>query len=271
VELAPLVSIAIPTYNHAQYLPICIDGAWFQDYSNIEIVVVNACSPDNTKQVLEEYQQTVDQEQVSFASVYNEETGKVERGYYDRYPKQGRTLKVIHLDEDPGLSETYNIAVRESTGEFVTTIVSDDIAHPNLVSRLLPELLRGADFAYGDILIVDDAGRVIRKFAFPDYDPKRVLADWYLMGSAKLWRKNLHDRAGWFSHDYPLTQDYEMFFRFAEIGAKFVHVPEVLYSARWHGPERKDGNHAPNRESKIHTESIKVALRARQWLASKTE
>lgn len=253
---------------HAQYLPICLDGAWFQDYPNIEIVVVNANSPDNTKEVLDEYQEAVANEKVSFASNYNEETGEVERVYYDRYPKEGRSLKVIHLDSDPGLSETYNAAVKASIGEFVTTIVSDDIAHPNLISTLVPLLQDGADFAYGDIFIVDDTGRVIRKFAFPSYDPQRCLADWYLMGSAKLWRRKLHDTVGWFSKDYPLTQDYELFFRFAEAGAKFVHVPQVLYSARWHGPRRKDGNHSPDREHKIHTESIEIVKRARKWLDS---
>ncbi len=263
----PLVSIAIPTYLHAKYLPICIDGAWFQDYPNIEVVVVNANSPDDTKEVLDQYQEAIGTEKVSFASNYNEESKEVEREYYDRYSTVGRSLKVIHLDEDPGLSETYNEAVKASSGEFVTTIVSDDIAHPNLVSRLLPPLQAGADFSYADIFIVDDAGRVIRKFAFPDYDAKRCLANWYLMGSAKLWRRSLHEKAGWFSPDYPLTQDYELFFRFAEAGAKFVHVPEVLYSARWHGPRRKDGNHSPDREHKIHTESIQTALRAREWLA----
>lgn len=263
---APLVSIAIPTYNHARYLPICLDSVWFQDYPNIEIVVVNAASPDNTAEVLAEYQRAIEEDEVSYARYYDEETKTVERHYHKRYPREGRALKVINLDSDPGLSETYNIAARATSGSFLTTIVSDDIAHPGLISRLLPLLQAGADFAYADLLIVDDAGRVIRKFAYPNYDPKTCLADWYLMGSAKLWKRELHDRAGWFSADYPLTQDYELFFRFAECGAKIVHLPEVLYSARWHGPDRKSGNHTAEREPKIHTESIKVALRAREWL-----
>ena len=271
-EQFPLISIAIPTYNHAQYLPICIDACWFQDYPNIEIVVVNANSPDNTKEVLAQYEEDVQNEQVSYASNYNEATGEYERTYHDRYPKQGRTLKIINLDHDPGLSETYNMGVRESSGDFVTTIVSDDIPHPKMISSLYQEMMaKDADFVYSDVFLVDDRGQILRQFNFPDYDPQKCLADWYLLGNSKLWRRNLHDKAGWFDPAYPMTQDYELFFRFAAQGAKIVHLPEVLYSVRFHGVDRKTGNHSVEREPKIFSESADIAMRARKWLAGEAK
>ncbi len=265
----PLVSVAIPTYMQAQYVPICIDAVWFQDYPNIEIIVVNAASPDNTREVLDEYAEKIKTEQIDFASYFNEKTEEVERTTAPRYPKEGRSLKIIHLDEDPGLSETYNRGVQEASGEFVTTVVSDDVPNPRMISRLAGELMDGADMAYSDVLIVDDLGRVIRKFEYPEYSAKACLADWYLMGASKLWKKNLHEKTGWFSKDYPLTQDYELFLRFAMDGAKIVHVPETLYSVRYHGADRKDGNHSNVREPKILTESKDIAMRARKWLASR--
>ena len=63
-----------------------------------------------------------------------------------------------------------------------------------------------------------------------------------------------------------MTQDYDLFLRFAMAGAKIAHVPEVLYSVRWHGPERKTGNHTTDREPRIFTESKDIARRARKWL-----
>ena len=282
----PLISIAIPTYNHEQYLPICIDACWFQDYPNLEIVVVNANSPDNTREVLAQYEQDIEREEVSFASYYDEENKRVERTYHSRFhaagrpvlrdsaensaePARKRSFKFIHLDEDPGLSETYNAAVRASSGEFVTTIVSDDVPHPKMISRLFEVMTKeNADFVYSDVFLVDDAGRILREFNFPDYDPNACLADWYLLGNSKLWRRNLHEKAGWFDTAYPMTQDYELFFRFAQEGAKIVHTPEVLYSVRFHGEERKTGNHTAEREPKIFTESAEIALRAREWLRS---
>ena len=49
----PRVSIVIPTYNQAKYLPACLDSVLFQDYPNIEIVVVNDASTDGTREILE--------------------------------------------------------------------------------------------------------------------------------------------------------------------------------------------------------------------------
>ena len=78
------ISIIIPTYNQAQYMPICLDSAWFQDYTNLEIIVVNDGSPDNTRNVLATYQKSLVTDQVSYASHYNEQTGEVERCNHPR-------------------------------------------------------------------------------------------------------------------------------------------------------------------------------------------
>ncbi|MCB0329639.1 MAG: glycosyltransferase [Bdellovibrionales bacterium] len=262
----PLISIVVPTYNHAQYLPICLDGIWFQDYPNIEIIVVNANSPDNTNEVLENYQSDVKNSRVSYASYFNEKTDEVERFYHDRYPKEGRRLEIVTLPSDPGLSETYNEGVRRAEGVYVTTIVSDDIPHPRMISRLAAALDADYDFAYSDELLVLDNGRVEREFIFPDFCPQRCLADWYLCGNSKLWRRSLHEKIGYFSTQYPMTQDYELFARFFMEGAKFIHVPEVLYSVRFHDHQRKTGNHTADREPKIFSESKDIAKRVREFL-----
>ncbi len=262
----PLISVIVPTYNQAEYLPICLDALWFQDYPLLEIIVVNAASPDDTSAVLAQYQEQVETEQVSFAARYDQETDTVERDRHARYPKQGRTLRVVELQEDPGLSETYNTGAQIAEGAYITTVVSDDIPHPQMISTLAHALDDGADFAYSDELIVDDSGRILRQFTFPDFSIKECLADWYLLGNSKLWRRSLHEQHGYFKPEFPLTQDYELFARFALGGARFEHVKKVLYSVRFHGEDRKTGNHTPEREPKIHEESKQVALFVRRKL-----
>lgn len=51
------ISIVIPTYNQVQYMPICLDSAWFQDYQDIEIIVINDGSSDKTYEVLKAYEE----------------------------------------------------------------------------------------------------------------------------------------------------------------------------------------------------------------------
>lgn len=262
----PLISVSVPAYMQAHYLPICLDAIWFQEYPRIEIVVVNPASPDDTAAVLEQYQHSLHNDIVSFASYYNEETNVVERFYHQRFAPEGRTLRIVELDEDPGLSETYNIGLREAQGEYVTAIVADDIPHPAMFRELANELDGGADFAYADQFIVDDTGRILRRFSFPDFTVKRCLQDWYLMGNCRMWRRSLHEQCGWFNPSFPITQDYELIVRFAEAGGRFSHIPRVLYSQRFHGKDRQTGNHSPEREPLIHEESKRIALRARRSL-----
>ena len=56
MDKKPLVSIIIPTYNRAEFLPRAVQSALDQTYTNIEIIIVDDCSPDNTKEVVKAYQ-----------------------------------------------------------------------------------------------------------------------------------------------------------------------------------------------------------------------
>lgn len=78
------ISVIIPTYNQAEYLPVCLDSVWFQDYPIVEFIVVNDGSTDKTQAVLEGYRQNLSSEMVSYAANYNEATGEVERVWHKR-------------------------------------------------------------------------------------------------------------------------------------------------------------------------------------------
>jgi len=69
----------------------------------------------------------------------------------------------------------------------------------------------------------------------------------------------------------PLANDYDHYLRFAMAGAKFYHLPKVLYSIRYHGDGRKIGQHTHKRYKNLIEESKLCARRARQWLSGKPE
>jgi hypothetical protein len=97
------------------------------------------------------------------------------------------------------------------------------------VTRMIPKrgkalVENSADFASCDRFIVDSSDRVERKLALPGYPFERSFAEWYLFGVAKLYKKRLHDRVGYYDEALP-AHDHEFFLRFAMARAKFVHVP----------------------------------------------
>ena len=260
------ISIIVPTYNQDNYLPICLNSIWFQEWSDIEIIVVNDGSNDATRDVLDAYLEAVTSERVSYACTYNEKTGVVERYEHLRYPPEGRELRIMHHSNNKGLGAALNTGFRAATGEYCTFIASDDMLLPSAMTELYNALeLHEADFAYADLHIVDDAGRILRRFSFPDYSFENSFCRWYLCGVCKLYRRVLHERLGYYDEEIK-PQDHEMFLRFAMNGARFVHVPKVLANVRIHDGDRQIHNHTPANWNKLYEQSSALVVKARRYL-----
>lgn len=91
----PLISIIVPAYNVAAYLPACLDSLLHQTYSNIEIIVVNDGSTDQTLDVIKQYQS-----------------------------EDERIRLIDQLNK--GVSESRNIALKKAEGEYVLFVDADD-------------------------------------------------------------------------------------------------------------------------------------------------
>lgn len=259
------VSVVVPTYNQAAYLPACLDSVWFQDYPDIEIVVVNDASTDGTAEALAQYVTNISTEQTSFASNYNEETEDIERQWHLRYPPEGRSLVVLQHETNKGLSAALNAGFRAASGEYCTFTASDDVLLPSMVTELAAALrMNDADFAYADMHIVDDNGNILRRFSLPEYTFENAFCRWYLCGICKLYKRKLHEEIGYYDLEY-ISQDHEMFLRFAMNGAKFVHVPKILANVRIHDRNRMVGNHSQENTSRQMKESIDLVKLARQF------
>lgn len=259
------VSVVVPTYNQSRYLSTCLDSIWFQDYGDIEIVVVNDGSTDDTLDVLERYQEAVAHDRASFARFYDEETDEVLRRHHDRYPKEGRSLKVIDHGTNLGLSSTLNTGFRACSGVYCTYVPSDNLCYPTMIADLLAPLADGdADFTYADMLVFQDDGRILRRFSLPDYSFRVCFEDWYFCGVAKLYRRDLHDLWGYYDESL-LAHDVELYLRFAINGAKFEHVPRVLMAVRDHGPERLIDIHSPTNWSRLIEECKEQVRKARRF------
>jgi glycosyltransferase involved in cell wall biosynthesis len=100
----PLVSVIIPTYNRIQYVQLAIDSALAQSYPNCEVVVVDDGSTDGT--------------------------GKTLR---DRY---GDRIRYFYQDNQ-GESAARNEAIRQSSGEFIALLDSDDVWLPAKLEQQL--------------------------------------------------------------------------------------------------------------------------------------
>lgn len=92
----PLVSIVVPVYNTAKYLPQCLNSIFRQNYRNIEIICINDCSTDNSKSVLYKYE-----------------------------PNHSN-LKIINKTNNEGVDRARFDGIKIANGDYITFIDSDD-------------------------------------------------------------------------------------------------------------------------------------------------
>ncbi len=102
----PKVSVIIPVYNTEKYLKKCLDSVCNQTLSDIEIICVNDCSPDNSLDILNEYA-----------------------------AKDSR-IKVIDFKENKGVSIARNTGINEAVGEYIGFIDSDDYIDLDFYEKL---------------------------------------------------------------------------------------------------------------------------------------
>ncbi len=259
------VTIVIPAFNQGKYLPACVDHCLFQTYSNLELIIVDGGSTDNTKAFLDSLEEEIATHSITPVD-HMDEAGQIIRKKIPVYP-QNREIKIVKFDRDIGATQTYNEGFKRATGKYCTYIVGDDIPHPHMIEELVWALEKsGSDFVYSDMNLVDDAGRIIRQMRMPDYDFQRCLCEWFHLGVSKLYLTELHHTVGMMDESWKSANDYDHYLRIAMAGARFHHLPRVLYSIRYHGENRKTGQHVPERYQRLLEECRQCAFRGRKFM-----
>lgn len=264
------VSIVIPTFNQCRYLTACVDHCLHQTWNNLQLIIVDGGSTDETAEYLDLLPKVVAESRMTPVS-HMAKNGEIVRNTIQTYP-QNREIEIVRLKEDPGITETYNEGFRRVTGDYCTYIVGDDLPHPHMIEVLAKELDANPqiDFVYSDMWLVDNQHRILRTFSLPDFDFDQCLAHWYHLGVSHLYKSELHKKFGLMNPRYQSANDYDHYLRFALGGAVFKHIPRVLYSIRHHGENRQTGQHTAERYRRLLEESKECAQRAREWLYTKT-
>jgi glycosyltransferase involved in cell wall biosynthesis/ubiquinone/menaquinone biosynthesis C-methylase UbiE len=201
----PLASICITTYNRAELIQECVESVLRQTYPNLEIVVVDDGSSDDTRRVLEGY---------------------------------GSAIRVVYNERNQGIAFSKNRALTTSSRDarYVGVLDSDDYYHPSFVERCVEFLEHDAEvgLVYTDDVLVDPVGREMsRQRAVEPWDTDNWLRTRNLRGDTWLARRELVMQTE--LHD-PATspdEDYDLFYQLLEI-TKFGHLQEYLVYIRQH-------------------------------------
>jgi len=220
--MAPKISVCIPTYNYAHYIPFAVESVLNQQFTDFELIIVDDCSKDNTEEV-------------------------VSRFLYDKrvlFEKNERNL---------GLVCNWNKCLSKSRGEYIKFVLADDmLASDEALGRMAcildsdPSISLVASARY----FIDSESRIIEiKSRFPAgfiADGPEVikrclnlLANPIGEPTAVMFRKA--DCARGFDERYQHLVDMEMWFHLLEKG-RFAFIAEPLASFRIHPGQKTKEN-----------------------------
>ena len=202
-----LISIIVPVYNVEDYIEECLDSILNQTYKNLEILLVDDGSTDNS--------------------------GKI----CDKYVKKDNRFKVIH-QKNSGLSESRNNAIKVSSGKYLSFVDSDDIIHPRMIEILHQELIKNkSDISickfqnfYTKFIIKEKKYEV--KLLTQEEFLKELMKDKEISDHAcnKLYKKTLFKEI-----KFPIGKKYEDIgttYKIALTAKKFVYLNMELYGYR---------------------------------------
>jgi GT2 family glycosyltransferase len=204
-RVAGRVSVVVPCYNGARYLRDAIDGVLAQTHPDVELVVADDGSTD---------------ESVAIASSY------------------GARVRVVS-QPNAGPATARNLALGHATGEFVALLDADDRFHPTKLARQVACLRARVETGavYCGWRLVDGDGRPFPEEGWPtvEGDLLRTLVLGNLFHPVSVVvRRHLVDAVGGFDARCPVNEDWDLFLRLSLTGARWACVNEALCDYRIH-------------------------------------
>jgi glycosyltransferase involved in cell wall biosynthesis len=200
----PLVSVVIPTYNYARYLPEAIDSALAQTFTDREIIVIDDGSTDDTAQVV--------------------------RRFGDRV--------IYEAQVNAGLPAARNRGCALARGEYLAFLDADDVWMPDKLERQLRTLRENptAVMVCGMMNRIDIDGKPlqgIKPGLWPGETAMEMLERGTALPSTWVVRRSCFERTGGFDPNLTAMEDYEFAIRVANDG-RVICLPGIFANYRVH-------------------------------------
>lgn len=209
----PKISVIIPTYNRADLLPRAINSVLNQTFQDFELIIVDDGSTDNTKQVVQEFQN-----------------------------KDSR-IKYIWQENSGGPAGPRNIGIRHSEGEYIAFLDSDD---EWLLEKLEKQLKlfknskkKNLGFVGCNALIVNEKTGIKKKYNTPTYHNdeiffKKLLENNFIYSVGSLMiRKEVFNNIGLYDESLTTGEDWDLILRIAQ-KYSFDFIPKSLFIHHFH-------------------------------------
>lgn len=215
----PLISVLMPAYNSELYIAEAIESILNQSYQNIELIIFDDGSSDNTRQVIQSFDDP-------------------------------RIVKILS-DQNYGVVRARNDMIDRASGQYIALMDADDIADRTRLAKQLRSLEAGeCDLCGSAQWVLDEASGKIKKSKdkFTDADLRSLLSVYCgLCNSAMMGKAEIFKR---FKYDTTIltSEDYYLWVVMAAAGYQFLNLKERLITYRRY----------PAQTSSVHLDKFRI-------------
>ena len=198
------VSVIVPVYNVEKYIARCLDSLVNQTLKDIEIIVVNDGSPDNSQKII------------------------------DKYVKKYKNVK-SYIKKNGGLSDARNYGLKYAKGEYISFVDSDDYVDNTMMERMYNKALSGDfDIVVCNLDMVSDDGKLIKNVSsnigrdIYNDEIKKCMINIYPAAWNKLYKNSLFDNKIYFKKGI-WFEDVEFIYRMIPYVKSVGVVDNELY------------------------------------------
>ena len=196
-------SIVVPSYNQAEFLPVCLDSLFQQANVELEVLVYDGGSTDGSKKIIEKYSDKI--------------------GYWQCQP-------------DGGQAAAIKAGFERASGDILGWLNSDDILFPDTLQYIARHFQDDPDkvMIYGDAVWIDGNKNVIKPKREIDFDWSIFAYGYcYVPQPSAFFRREAYKRTGGVDSSFKCCMDYDLYHRLVFQG-EIGHVPVFVSGLRDH-------------------------------------
>ena len=218
----PLVTIITPSYNQGRFIEETILSVLNQDYPNIEYMVMDGGSTDNTLEILKKYSNRI----------------------------------IWFSENDKGQSDAINKGFRLAKGEVIAWLNSDDTYLTGAIRKAVDYLYNinpDAKFVYGEGYHVSENGEILERYPTEPFSYSHLAETCYICQPTTFWKKEIFKTVGFLNTDLQFAMDYDYWIRIAKQYKNLYHTDDFFANSRMY-PENK----TLSKRVEVHAEFLNI-------------
>ncbi len=219
----PKISVITPSFNQGQFLEQTMLSVLNQDYPNLEYVIIDGGSTDNSVDIIKRYE---------------------------------NRLTYWVSERDKGQSDALNKGFKLATGDLIGWLNSDDLYVKNSLFNMAKAFKKfpDVDLIYGNNYNIDEKSNIIKvSYALPYIPLVYKLGGLFFCQPASFFKESVFNKVGYLNERIHYSMDIDFFYRMLKCGSKFKHINEFIAKFRYHSESKAiAGKKATNQSSLEH-------------------